>query len=501
MRPLFPLLALTAPLTVPPPTHAPDDLRELTKKSHSSEPSSRRSAVRALAELGGRDAQRLVLEALADPEPEVADEAQLVLVAFEGDGVVRELLGPAGMRSREPLVRLRAAEAFGRMAGPVDGVKLATRIDRRDPAATRALLWSLERLADRGRLVDDSERLGKKLVGLLGRGADDGVRAVALQVLARVDATASSERIPDLLDSRGSETACSALAAAVLVGHPNALRWVERSLASDVESVRATAVSLTLKVGARRPTLTALNERLASEPREALRGRVLDALRRLTGMKHRADPRAWRHTIERLPSDWVGPILSPASREEAERKQGSVAEISMLPPGSDRLGILVDFSGSLWNERADGTCRKDLLDPEMHTLLGKLDPEGLFYLVPFTSEPHPSTDAPVRASPRNVRTAQRFFARATMRGKGNLYDALMLALEHDELDRLIVLTDGAPTGGHRWNVDLMIELVRERIRFRPVVIDFVLIDTPNRLIRRWRGLAESTGGRVLTVDT
>ena len=39
----------------------------------------------------------------------------------------------------------------------------------------------------------------------------------------------------------------------------------------------------------------------------------------------------------------------------------------------------------------------------------------------------------------------------------------------------------------------MVSLVRERLRFRPALLDFVLVDSSRKLERLWGGLARSTG--------
>jgi hypothetical protein len=76
----------------------------------------------------------------------------------------------------------------------------------------------------------------------------------------------------------------------------------------------------------------------------------------------------------------------------------------------------------------------------------------------------------------------------------------MLALESPEVDTILVLTDGAPTGGHRWNIDLMRERYVERNRFRHVALDAVIVDAKKGMQERWRKFCEATGGRMLAVD-
>ena len=99
-----------------------------------------------------------------------------------------------------------------------------------------------------------------------------------------------------------------------------------------------------------------------------------------------------------------------------------------------------------------------------------------------------------------VERAQRFFRRATMRGKGDVWGALELALDQPALDRVIVVTDGAPTGGRHWDIGLIGERLSERTRFRPVAVDLVLLDAPRGIQRRWAPVVAKLGGRLLALD-
>ena len=121
-------------------------------------------------------------------------------------------------------------------------------------------------------------------------------------------------------------------------------------------------------------------------------------------------------------------------------------------------------------------------------------------LMPYTREPHPFERRLVEATPRNVRRAQRFFETARMTGSGDLYEALSLALDAPDVDRVMLLTDGAPSGGERWDIELMVAHLRERLRFRPALLDFILVDSSPKLEREWGGLADSTGGRLICLS-
>ena len=119
---------------------------ELARELRAERPETRRSAVRALARIGDRDAWRLVMGALSDPASMVGDAAQRALAGIDDEQVLSDLLGREGLRSQEDVVRSRAAEALGRLEIAVDAERLCAGLTGSDEGA-RMALWSLERLA------------------------------------------------------------------------------------------------------------------------------------------------------------------------------------------------------------------------------------------------------------------------------------------------------------------------------------------------------------------
>ncbi len=489
-----------------PPTdqeHPQLSLDQLRRDLRSEYGDKRRRAVTKLARLGGEDAMELVIGALTDEDAQVADEAELRLPDFAADGVLDWMVGKRGLGAKDPWVRVRAAGALGRMGGKVPLRPLVKALDRRDPDFTRAVLWAVESLAGRDALtgVDARGALGP-IAKLVVKGTPDRVRAAALSTLAQVDPEAAAALLPKARGCGGTETLCAALSVEAAAGGPDWTASLLGAIEHDDPMVRAHGARLVGRGFGGRPALARLAARLGVEPRPAVALTVAAALGKATGLKHGRHQKSWERAIADLPDDWV-PVPAGAAGESKSKDLpagSSVAALGRLDPLSDRIAILVDFSGSLWNERKDGTKRKDALDPEVTALLGRLAPDSRFLLVPYTHECHPFEDEPLVATPRNVRQAQDFFDKARMRGKGNVWDAIQLALACGEIDRILIVTDGAPTGGHRWNIDLMVELLAEQTRFRPVLFDLVFFDAPKGLVRRWEPLAEGTGGRLVVID-
>src|SRR5262245_31903992 len=96
------------------------DGAELSSRLASGDERVRQDAVIGLAALDTHEAWELVLGALADPEPRVADQAQLQLGKMSDARFVALLLGEGGLGSRRDDVVLRAAEALGRVEVELD---------------------------------------------------------------------------------------------------------------------------------------------------------------------------------------------------------------------------------------------------------------------------------------------------------------------------------------------------------------------------------------------
>ena len=190
---------------------------------------------------------------------------------------------------------------------------------------------------------------------------------------------------------------------------------------------------------------------------------------------------------------------APESNQPAS-EQRTVSGLAGLPIRSDRLCLLVDFSGSLWAERKDGRARKELLDVEIRRLLESLPSDSEFNLMPYASQPRPWSESLVQAKPRAVRAAALEFESCKLTGRGNFWDAALLAMADPRVDSLVVVTDGAPTGGAHWNLGLMFELLVWESRWRPVAVDAVLVDASERLRKHWANLAQRTGGTCTSVD-
>ncbi len=489
---------------------AADWHRQLTDPA----PGKRRTAVKRLAEVGDEPAWEAILGALEDPEPEVADQAQLALGEISDEDGLELLLGRRGLRSRDDWVRLRVAEALGRARFAIDGEQLAEFARQADGEVARMLCWSFERLAAVGRLGGDATRAARAMAKTGRMQRDPDVRAAAWRALAAIDPAEALGAVDEAWRDKAAALRVAALqvdrAAREQLGEldgsealANALR-----LANDpARSVRAQAAVNLTSIGSH-AAAAALVERLEAEPEARLRTRLLAALRALSGMRYGADPRQWRHWLAGLDPTWSAP---PSARDAARAEEaggppgvaaeaaGRTASFAGLPVLSGRVAFVIDLSGSIWREQEDGRTRKQMVDELLRAALETLPPETRFNVIPYSNDPLPWRDELVVASERNVAEALDYFESCQARGRGNYFDAALCALKDPEVDTILALTDGVPTGGRRWNLELMVTLLVEKTRFRHVAFDAVLVDTHGGIERHWQRLAAETGGQVLSI--
>ena len=490
----FFLLSAHGPVGLEPES---EDLADLKQDLRDRWPDKRQRAVRKLARLGSPRAWGYVIEALRDPDGRVADQAELALAGLDDPKLLKCLLGRDGLASRDDWVRIRVAEAWGRIEASFDGLRLAKALKPKDEESAVMLLWSLERRALAGRLGAEPNRVLRALRPALRRSAPARVRAAALATATAL-AAISGESADDVLQqARFDEDAgvrCVALALQIEVGGEGLSAALSAAAGDPALCVRSLALD-GLEDRADREALRLLAQRLSVEPRSALRWRSVGCLQRLTGFRHRLDPRPWQRLIDGLPPDW-----RPEPGKEAAPAGNRTVAFAGLPLLSDRLVFLVDFSGSLWRELEDGRSRKQVVDAALRQTLEAL-PEGTrFNVIPYTREPHPWREQLVDATRVNVKRAVRDFVDCRERGTGNFYDAALLALSDPEVDTIVTLTDGVPTGGRRYDLDLMVALLLRENRARQVAFDSILVDAPTGVAQRWETLARESGGRSIRLD-
>ncbi len=453
----------------------------------------RREAVQELAKLATGAAWELVIDALKDASPMVADEAQLQLGSLSDAKTIDALLGKRGLGTADAWIRLRVAEAFGRMHAKFQLAELATHLTDKSADVRRALAWSIERVARSRKSQSDGDDMKLALIAL-GRALlaekDPGVCAAVLVALGAVEADKHKPMAEPMLTDKAAETRCAALVDALEWPVASRFDAARKALVDPAFAVRAQAVE-TLGSCRSKAACALLVERLEQEKSLRLRWRIVAELQKLSGSDLELEVPYWKKWVDALDDSWEPKTGEPKKREAKQPAEGTTVFMG-LPVLSERIAILVDFSGSLWEKRADGKTRKDAADEELAKLLKQLTPSTKFNVIPYTKDPIPWQKALVAATPDNVTKALDFFEKCKESGKGNVWDAIELAASDAEVDTLIVVTDGAPTGGHRWNLELMEPLLAEHLRFRKITVDAILVDARRFLQERWEKICAAT---------
>lgn len=460
----------------------------------------RLEALEALHHVGCAAALETVMVGLADPDPYVADYAQQLVPRFEMVGALDLLLSQRGIGSKDALIRQRAAESIGRLAGPVNAQALLRRVKKRDPALARTMLWSLERLAERGALSGKKQRTIKSVRMMTGRGDDDTLRAAAIQTLSILDARDGATAMNNLSSGCGIETGCALIEVAVRLKPNDFGCALSQGLLHKEAAVRMRALDLLNRSGIQRNDLDTLVGRFDDEPRAAIRTRVLETLHYFTGHHEGEDIEAWRDFLRTLPQDWTPADVTP-SFTKPPNVTGEFDLFEDLDPTSDRIAVLVDISSTYWRASPRGSAIARTVSPALGRLLARVEQTGSFLLVPFAEKPIPFSTRPIAANQANVRRATKYLLEDLPKepirdGPSNIAAALDYALSFKELDRIIVISASSEYVGDHADVRLMARLYRERTRFRPAIFDFVLLNGHGVDPPRWFPLANARGGRV-----
>jgi HEAT repeat protein len=489
-----PALAILAPAGLLGPPR--DTLDELAAKLSSRNKWERAEAVEDLAALRTGAAWELVLGALADPKGEVADAAQWSLAGIED---LEPLFGRAGLCAKDPWVRRRVAELLGRTQVAPAARALLRALDDPDPEVRRMLLWSIERRgASWDGPCDAIERAAR-------RDRDPGVQARGLLALAAIDRERAQRAVREAGQDRAPAVRCGAAAALPLVFDADVALAALRPLAADPErAVRTQAAESIAALGTRAAALE-LASRLGREEEEHAAWRLVGLLQGMSGLFHRRDPRPWLDWANALAADWRAPLPKGMERggiESGREEAGATSAGSLLglPILSRRLAFLIDLSGSIWFERTGGTTRKQIVDQRLRAVLESLPTGTRFNVIPYTGEPIPFVEHLVPATPANRDRAARFFEQRAERGPGAFWEAAMLALADPDVDTLVVLSDGAPTGGRHHRLELIVALYLEGDLTRKVAVDSILVDPARKAERTWRELALRTGGRSISIS-
>lgn len=433
---------------------------ELERRVRDPDPDVRCRAAEAAGRAGTPEAARLIAPLLGDDHPRVRARAAAALAAM-----------PA--RAAPALAELlRSSDSTAVRAGCATALRshpnaLRSALDDPDPAVQAAAAASLVRLGEEVPAVEErfrraDWRLRAALAPVVPNAADDPDPRVRI---AAAEAGATPfERL--LSDSD----------------------WRLRSMGVDAARKMRSAAAV-----------DALVARLPLE-RGRLAAEIFEALTDLTGEGFGADARAWARWWQRRrlhggfecrPDAGTG-----GTQLESENKLFGQSVVS------ERVAFVIDLSGSMRGAKLEAvreelirTVRRLPAEAKFNIVLLGCDNDGAYDRARrvWAAALLPATDA---AKARAVE----FLRAQDARGWTNVYDALAVAFEDEEVDTVHLYSDGGASRGTFVMADEILAEMAAANRFRRIrihTIHAISTDTREWQTRLMKGLAEESGGRYL----
>lgn len=519
-----------------------EDLARVIKKKAYGDYWDRLDALSKLGGVGGEKAATAVAEVADDPEPPIREAAALSLARMARGGDTLDFIAGKLLAGGKPGVRATAAWALGL-------VKKAESARALESALAKPGMGEEVRLAcARGLGWIGNEESAAPLTEIAAGGGDAGLRAECLLALAAVgkgDAAAIAKCAADThaevragaiaalaaLDPKGSADAvgkavedadervrvAAADAVYACLGEA-ALAPAVKALGDKEWPVRVAAIGALYEVWTK-DAVGALVERMQLE-KGRLRFDIGSTLGEMAGKDIGYDPLAWKGWWESNKDKFEMP-KKPKKRGAREAKGGgTVATFFNIPILTDRLAFVIDFSGSMKSEEnrptgdgktatqgSDNLLKIDIAIQELERCLTKLDPKVKFNIFimcyahdPVVLERTAFNKALVPASPANLKNASKFIddskkkVMSVKRGRGDVYDQVFAAFQDQEVDTVILLSDGKPSYGKYVEDDNFHTFLGRDNLYRNIMIHAVLTGTKGTDEKFMTRLAGDTGG-------
>ena len=302
------------------------------------------------------------------------------------------------------------------------------------------------------------------------------------------------EDVEDVASDRDLALRLAAVAALTRRPGEEALTALLELLGDESHLVRAAAARALAPRRALRsvPALVAVLEGDTLRVREIAR----EVLVELTAVDHGATGTRWRAWWDAEGATLTLPDAPDAAATNALREarlgQGPTqAAFFGIPLGSDRVCFVIDTSGSMEGRVYSGGTRLAAAVDELAAALDGFPVGGRFNLIFFAGRVRAWKPSLVEMDARRLTQAHRFAQAQRAKGGTALHDGLLAALEDEEVDTIVVLSDGQPTAGRITDPEDILADVRHRTRLRGVVVHCVALNFRSELMA---GLAAATGG-------
>lgn len=456
----------------------------LKKDLKANDDDARADAAKAAVEQCGADAVALVLPIAArDPRTRVRDIAFTALSRSK-DAAVTAAVVDHGLGAKDATVRATACEILRERgdAAAVDAIERA--LADRDASVVLAAVEAA------GFVKPVNAR--PALEAIARTGGDSLLRAAAAEALSRAY---RADAVPILTELVGD--ADGAVAAEAL----HSLGFNDRELAAehvaDVLRAHVDGETIDVRLASALRDASRLRQAVVLEPlvrllahrRERVRSAAFVALSELTGLEIPPDVKAW--------SEWWthhGATFAIPAKGGKSIEPRSAVKFYGLPVASDRVVFVLDLSGSMREVDRSGKPRLDTARAAFATAVAALPPTARFSIVVFGDAATAWTKELVPATPAKLEDANKFLARQQARGKTNLFDGLRAAYAFDDVDTIVVLSDGAPSTGEFQYFQRIRHHVGRMNRTRGIAVSTVALAEKDDARAFLRELSEATGG-------
>ena len=348
-----------------------------------------------------------------------------------------------------------------------------------DPRVTRELRRDLAK----GTLSDRRDKLRALFSVGLGHNA---IAAVALDLLADRDWKWRALALLELRDSTAPMP-------------PRIARRVLGALRDESWPVRLAAAESLARARLRDVVLPMI-EGLERDRNERIRQALGLSLYRITGVHLGSWPPSWRRWWERDGGSFVVPLDAPPRNPPRKKKKNtgerrSVSRFYGIRIGSSRVVFLIDASGSMAIEDRKGArSRFDVAMEELERAFRGL-PNGARANVIFFSDTVWSWKpriTPLTGSMR--RSIRKQVGARSPRGGTHMYDGFEAAFRDKDVDTIVLLSDGQPSGGKIQWPDEIEKAILDWNALRRLTIHCVAVGYHSPMLRR---LAEASGGQYL----
>jgi HEAT repeat protein len=454
--------------------------------------------------------RKLVEDRLGDGDVVVREKCFVTLADFGGADSWRSLLEAyADARNlalrQKILAQLRRARAKDEIA-----VLLKDGVTHKEEAVVAAAIDAVAHAAEH-----QPEMCGPVLLKMLASGNAD-IRTSAIEGIVRARPEGAIRELVERLDHDDFKTRTDAVWALAQLGDlppeaeakfiamtnddrpsvrlhaTDALKWYPRSEAAlkallarfddELWSVRSAAVATALLL--RRAEALAPLVKLVQAEKGRVRDDALRALEALTGEEFGPAVQSWARWLADLPAGYEVPSAEEAEALREARRIGREA-------GADRTAVarpeyhgiavprggvvfILDVSGSMEQYRVSKEQNfHDYFTEALIETVQRLDPDTDFNIVVFSDRVSSWKEKLVPADAQNIADAIEFVRDLRPGGPTNIYEALLGAFEFLETQTIFLMTDGEPNVGPVTDPDGIVAEIGDINRDRRIIINTI----------------------------